>query len=59
MGARDGSWHLGVGQIHAVPGGPLEVEEEIEEGVPKMSELRVGLWCRYVWGVAMRSRLHL
>ena len=59
MGARDGSWHLGVGQILTVPGGPLEVEEEIEEGGPKMSELRVSLWCRYVGDVAMRRSLHL
>ena len=51
--------HLGVGQILAVPGGPLDVEEEIEEGVPKMSELRVGLWCRYVGDVAMRRSLRL
>ena len=27
--------------------------------VPKMSELRVGLWCRYVGDVAMRRSLRL
>ena len=29
LGARDDSWHLGVGQTLAVPGGHLEIEAEI------------------------------